>query len=350
LSDALSAEAVAAVDSAGQTADILALPEHLDDALWRVESAGIEAHDAAGGLIVAGMGGSAVGGLLAAAALGDRASRPIITARDYALPPWATPAATVLCASYSGNTEETIACFEAAGALGARRIALTTGGRLAELAREAGVPVIPMPAALQPRAAVGYMTVSVLEVATLAGVAQSLRSEVDVAAAHLRGLLEEWGPAGPADGAAKQLARALQGSVPVISGAGPTGAVAYRWKTQINENAKIPAFASELPELDHNEIVGWEHAKELGTFSAVFLDDQDLHPRVKQRIRLTQELIAPGAEKTIVIDSRGESRLERVLSLVVLGDLVSLYLAVLAGIDPSPVPVIESLKDQLGRP
>jgi glucose/mannose-6-phosphate isomerase len=343
-------EAVRAVDSAAEIDDILALPEHLVDALWRVESAGIEPHDAAGGLLVAGMGGSAVGGLLAAAALGDRASRPIFTVRDYALPSWATPDATVLCASYSGNTEETIACFEAAGALGARRIALTTGGRLAELAREAGVPVIPIPAALQPRAAVGYMTVSVLEVAALAGVAPSLRSEVDVAASHLRELLEEWGPDGPDDGAAKALARALDGNVAVVAGSGPTAAVAYRWKTQINENAKIPAFAHELPELDHNEIVGWERAKDAGRFSAVFLDDQDLHPRVKERIRLTQELIAPGAENTVVIDSHGDSRLERVLSLVVLGDLVSLYLAVLAGIDPSPVPVIESLKDRLGRP
>jgi glucose/mannose-6-phosphate isomerase len=343
-------DAVRAIDSAGQIDDILALPEHLDDAVWRVESAGIEPHDAPGGLLVAGMGGSAVGGLLAAAALGDRASRPILTVRDYALPAWATPDATVLCASYSGNTEETVACFEAAGALGARRIALTTGGRLAELAREAGVPVIPMPAALQPRAAVGYMTVSVLEVAALAGVAPSLRSEIDVAAAHLRGLLEEWGPDGGDDGAAKTLARALDGTVAVVAGSGPTAAVAYRWKTQINENGKIPAFAHELPELDHNEIVGWERAKDVGAFSAVFLDDQDLHPRVKERIRLTQELVAPGAEQTVVIESRGDSRLERVLSLVVLGDLVSLYLAVLAGIDPSPVPVIESLKDRLGRP
>src|SRR5947209_15405350 len=141
----LSRESIAALDGGGQLADILGLPDQLRDALWRVQSANIEPHDAPGGLIVAGMGGSAIGGALARAALGDRASRPVVLARGYALPAWTTPDATVLCASYSGNTEETLALYEAAGALGARRIVATTGGKLAELARDESVPVIPLP-------------------------------------------------------------------------------------------------------------------------------------------------------------------------------------------------------------
>jgi glucose/mannose-6-phosphate isomerase len=131
----LSRESIASVDSARQIEDILAMPDQLRDALWRVESANLEPFDAPGGLIVAGMGGSAIGGSLARAALGDRASRSIVLARGYALPAWTTPDTAVLCASYSGNTEETLAVYEAAGALGARRIVATTGGKLADAAR-----------------------------------------------------------------------------------------------------------------------------------------------------------------------------------------------------------------------
>jgi glucose/mannose-6-phosphate isomerase len=321
----------------------------LRDALWRVESAQLEPHDAPGGMVVAGMGGSAIGGALAVAALGDRASRPIGAARSYGLPSWATPDTTVLCSSYSGNTEETLAAYEAAGHLGARRVVATTGGRLAEHARRDGVPVIPLPAALQPRSAVAYMTVAALEVAAACGAGERLHTEIDVAAESTERLAAEWGPDGPEDGLARQLARRLLGTVPVIAGAGLSIPIAYRWKTQINENAKLPAFNHELPELDHNEIVGWSGAASLGSFSAVFLDDSDLHPRERQRIELTRGLIASDATSTFRIESRGETRTERVFSLVLLGDLVSVYLAVLRGVDPTPVEIIERLKGELAR-
>jgi glucose/mannose-6-phosphate isomerase len=341
--------AIAEVDRSSQIADVTGLPEQLRDALWRVESAGIAPVDAPGGLIVAGMGGSAVGGLLARAALGDRASRPIVVARGYELPPWATPDTMVLCSSYSGDTEETLACYDAATALGAPRVVATTGGRLAEAARADGVPLIPLPAGFQPRAAVAYMVVSALEVAAACGSGPSVRSEVDVAAAHSERLVEEWGPAAPEDSLAKSLARELHATVPQVAGAGLTASVAYRWKTQVNENAKVPAFAHELPELDHNEVVGWTGASDQGRFSAVFLSDCDQPPRTRQRIELTRELIEPDAASTHVVESRGESPTERMLSLVLLGDLVSLYLAVLRGVDPTPVEVIERLKAALAE-
>ena len=341
--------AVMAVDRSGQVDDILGLPEHLRDALWRVESAGLQPRDAAGGLVVAGMGGSAIGGALARAALGDRASRPIAVTRSYELPGWTTPDTMVLCASYSGDTEETLACYEAAGAVGAPRIVTTSGGRLAEAAREDGVPVIPVPGGFQPRAAVGYMTVAALEVAALCGAGDSVRAEIDVTADHVEQLVAEWGPDGSEDSLPKSLARGLHDTVPQIAGAGLTSAVAYRWKCQINENGKLPAFAHELPELDHNEIAGWSGAAEIGRFSAVFLDDSDLHPRARQRIELTRSLIEPAAASTFVVQAPGESATERLLSLVLLGDLTSLYLAVLGGVDPGPVEVIERLKSELAR-
>lgn len=343
----LSRRAIAAVDESDQLGDVLSLPEHLRDAQWRVESANLEPHDARGGLVVAGMGGSAIGGDLALAALGDRASRPIVVTRDYALPPWITPEATVLCASYSGNTEEALAVYEAAGALGTRRIVTTTGGRLAQAARADGVPVVPLPGGFQPRAAVAYSLVVAIEVAGLCGAGERLHTEIDVAAAHAERLVEAWGPDAPDDSLAKELARELHGTVSQIAGAGLTVPVAYRWKTQINEQAKVPSFSHQLPELDHNEIVGWAGAAELGRFSAVFLDDSDLHPRVRQRIELTRGLIAADAVATFRIESVGGSRIERLVSLVLLGDLVSLYLAVLRGVDPGPVAVIERLKSAL---
>ena len=345
----LSRESIAALDCAGQLGDILGLPDQLRDALWRVESAAIEPRDAPGGLIVAGMGGSAIGGALARAALGDRASRPIMVVRGYALPAWTTPDTAVLCSSYSGNTEETLAVYEAAGALGARRIVATTGGRLADAARADTVPVIPLPGGFQPRVAVAYSLVIALEVAGLCGAGERLHAEIDVAAAHAERLVELWGPDAADDSLAKELARNLHGTVAQVAGAGLTAPIAYRWKTQINENAKLPCFAGELPEIDHNEIEGWTGAAGLGRFSAVFLDDSDLHPRIRQRIELTRGLIASHAAATYRIDSVGETRIERLVSLVLLGDLVSLYLAVVRGVDPTPVELLERLKGELAR-
>ena len=343
----LDAEAIAAVDHSDMLADIVGLPEHLRDALWKVESANLKPWDTPGGLVVAGMGGSAVGGALARAMLGDHASRPVLASRQYGLPAWTTPDTTILCASYSGNTEETLACYEAAGALGAPRVAVTSGGKLAELARADRVPVIPVAGGFQPRAAVAYMTVAALEVAWLCGAGPRMGAEIDVAADHLEQLVVEWGAESAEDSEAKALARALHDSVPVIAGSGLTTPIAYRWKTQFNENAKIPAFTHELPELDHNEVVGWQGASALGRFAAVFLDDSDSHPRVQERIALTRELIGDQATGTHLVQSRGHTTVERVFSLVLLGDLVSLYVAVLRGTDPTPVDVLEALKQRL---
>jgi glucose/mannose-6-phosphate isomerase len=347
----LTQEQIEAVDTTGQVEAVLALPDHLEDALWRVDSAALERSlrrlEGLAPLIVCGMGGSAIGGDLAVAALGDRLTKPMRTIRGYELPSWVTPESHIVCASYSGNTEETLACYEAAGTLGAPRIVITTGGRLADLARADSCPVIPLPGGLQPRAAVAYMLVSVLEIAAHVDAGPGLRTEIDAAASSLTKLAAEWGPAADSDSLAKRVAQRGHRTTLCVYGAGPTAPVARRWKTQVNENAKVPAFACDLPEADHNEIVGWESASSLGSFLAVFLEDSDQHPRVRQRIELTARLVEPEAAGTVRLESRGASLLERVLSLVLLGDLVSIYLAVLRGVDPCPVEVIERLKEEL---
>jgi glucose/mannose-6-phosphate isomerase len=349
MSDPLSRAAIEAVDPEGMLGDVLSQPLQLGDALWRAESAGVRPRDLPGGLVVCGMGGSAIGGDLAVAALGDRATRPIATVRGYGLESWTPPDSLVLCASYSGDTEETLACFDAAGAAGTQRVALTTGGKLAEMARAEDVPVIGAPAGMQPRAAALYMTVGALECAALCGAAPGLRSEIDTAAALLESLAAEWGPDAAEGSLAKAIARDLQGAVPVVHGAGPTVAVARRWRTQINENAKAAAFWSELPEADHNEICAWERGRDAAPLVGVFLVDPDQHPRVDSRIELTAAEVERAGAPVISVEARGDSRLERVLSLVLLGDLVSVYLAVLEGVDPTPVEPIERFKAALGE-
>jgi glucose/mannose-6-phosphate isomerase len=342
---ALDAAACREVDSTGQIGEALGLSEHLRDALWRVDSAAIAPVDAQGGLIVAGMGGSSVGGRLAAGALGPQLRRPLALAMGYDIPAWIGSETLVLCSSYSGSTEETLATYDAAKAAGAPRLVATTGGELAERARADGIPVVPLPGGFQPRAAVGYSLVTALEAAVLCGAAPSLRGEVEAAAKLASELAREWGPDGTEDGDAKRLARALHGTIPVIIGSGLTASVAYRWKCQINENAELPAFASKLPEHDHNEVVGWAGAER--RLAAVFLEDSQAQERLVRRVDVTAELAAAGAAVVERVSARGETRLERLVSLVLLGDLVSLYMAVLRGVDPASVRALELVKERL---
>ena len=321
--------------------EVLAQPHQIGDALWRVDAAKVPQQDAPGGLLVCGVGGSAVGGDLAAAAIGSRAVRPVRTVRGYAPEPWLDSDTLVLCASYSGSTEETLACFEQAGGAGAPRVAITTGGPLAERAREAGVPVIGVPSGMQPRAAVIYMTVAALECAAACGAAPSMRAEIEGAAGTLAALGDD------AD-EARSLAQVLHERLPVVHGAEITAAPARRWKTQLNENAKVAAFVSELPEANHNEIEGWHWAGEHTPAAAVMLSAPGIHPRVERRIDLTAELLKRAGVPVARASARGDTATGHVLSLVMLGDLVSVELAELAGVDPTPVETLEGFKQQLG--
>jgi glucose/mannose-6-phosphate isomerase len=339
----LSVDQIRAVDSSGQLDDVLALPDHLRDALWRVESAILDAEPASG-LIVCGMGGSAIGGVLARAAIGDGLNLPMLVYRDYELPSWTAPDRAVLCSSYSGDTEETLACFDDATARGIPRAVVTTGGQLAARARAEGVPVIGVPSGLQPRAAVLYGVIAVLECAAACGAGPSVRSELEAAVPLLERLVGEWGPDAPDDSRAKSLARELHGSIPVFYGADSTAAIAKRWKSQWNENPKLPAFAGELPEADHNEVCGWDRAPELARMRSVLIDDESIDARTRRRFGPTAHIAAPAT----MVSVGGESLLERVLSLILLGDLASVYTAALDGVDPSTIEAIDRLKAELG--
>jgi glucose/mannose-6-phosphate isomerase len=325
--------------------DVLAIPDHLRDALWRVESARLAPTDSAG-VLVCGMGGSAIGGDLATAVLGDRLRRPLLTVRGYELPTWTTPEWTVLCSSYSGETEETLACYAAARELGAHRVVSSTGGKLADAARADDVPVIGLPGILPaPRTAVAYMFAIAAEVAALAAAAPRIDGEIAAAAEALEGRRDELREL------AAQVAASLDGSLPVFIGAGLTGAVARRWQAQVNENAKLPAFSSQLPEANHNELCGWAGASAIGAkLAAVLLEDRDQHRRERRRFELTAGEIEAEGASVVRLETVGESRAERLLWAVMLGDLLSLGLADARGVDPLPVEAIEGLKAALGQP
>jgi glucose/mannose-6-phosphate isomerase len=319
--------------------DVLAQPHQYEDALWRTESAGIKKREFTRGVVICGMGGSAIGADLAAAAIGPRATAPITTIRGYELPRWVGHDTLVVCASYSGNTEETLHCFEQAGSAGASRVVVTTGGKLADAARDAGdVPVIGVPSGMQPRAAVVYMTVTALQCAELAGASPPLRTEIEEAAAIASELVDDHAQA-------EQIAQAIAGRIPVVYGGRTSTAAARRWRAQFNENSKLPAFYGDLPEAHHNEVVGWHHAQD--ALFGIVLETSDEHERMTRRFDVTEEVMRDAGLEAIRIKACGESALAQVMWLVLLGDLVSVYLAVLRGIDPTPVEEIEGLKKRL---
>ncbi|MFL5908505.1 MAG: bifunctional phosphoglucose/phosphomannose isomerase [Solirubrobacterales bacterium] len=320
---------------------VRSIPDHLRDALWRIESARAAAMEAPAAF-VCGMGGSAIGGDLAVAALADRLTKPLIIARGYELPTWAPAGSAVLCSSYSGDTEEALACYSAAEALGAQRLVATTGGELAEAARRDGVPVVGLPAGLQPRAAVGYMFCVSAEFAALTLTGPRINTEIDGAASHLGAAFDQ------AAARAREMAGQIGNATVVVYGSDLTAPVAYRWKTQVNENAKLPAFSATLPEADHNELEGWSGADR--RFAAIFLEDCDQHPRERRRFELTAKAVEPHAAAVIRLETEGQTRTERVLHAVMLGDLLSIELANARGVDPMSVDLIEDFKREMGRP
>jgi len=301
-------------------------------------------------VVVAGMGGSAAGGDLLAACAGDAVDVPILVHRGYGLPAVAGPDALVIACSYSGDTAEVLSAFDAALARRAPVVALTAGGALAQRAAAAGRPRVTLPGGLMPRMALGYLFLPAVSLLAGCGVAVATPAEVDEALAAVEALAAELGPARPAaDNEAKRLALAIGDRVPAIYGGPATGTVAYRWKTDVEENAKSFALAGALPEMNHNEIEAWQlpAAKDM---HAILLRDAGESPEIAQRFRVLRDLIAPSAGGLSEARGRGAGRLARLLTLTYLGQWTSYYLAVLRERDPWSVPLLDEMKRRLRRP
>jgi glucose/mannose-6-phosphate isomerase len=300
--------------------------------------------------LVGGMGGSGIAGDYGAALAGLTTGRVAVQKGYGPLPGWVRRTRpTVIAASYSGNTEETLDLVEAAQKEGLPIVTITTGGRLGELTLENGWPGVSVPSGKQPRAAVGYMAGAVARLLTGLGVLPDQREAIDEAAKHA--------DAGTTEGSetwemASGLANDLVGKIAIVYGGGQiSSTAAQRWKTQINENAKMPAWWSVLPELDHNEIVGWETLPDTtrDLLGIIALSDSADHPRVGDRLDHTAKLTQAAVPWLAEVAAKGESELARLMSLTVCGDLVSYLLALRAGADPVPVETIEKLKKLLAK-
>lgn len=299
-------------------------------------------------VVFCGMGGSAVAGDVLRSVFRSRLGVPIEVNRSPELPEHAGPHTLVLASSYSGNTSETLAAFREGMARGCRAIVVTAGGTIAGEAQEHGVPVVAVPGGFQPRAALGWLAFTALGALEAAGMLPPLEDDVAEAADAADARAAACGPeVRSSDNPAKRLAGAIGDREPVIWGAEGIGAVAAaRWKTQMNENGKAPAWSSSMSELDHNEVVGW--TQPYGRVHVVIALRHDAEdPETAARFPLSLAIASDAGCDTFEVEAEGRSGLAKLLSLVAIGDFTSAYVGIRRGVDPSPVEVIHRLKAAL---
>ncbi len=300
-------------------------------------------------IIVTGMGGSAIGGELLKDWAKERIQVPIEVNRDYQLPAYANEKTLVLVTSYSGDTEETLSSLLDVLKRKCMVYCITSGGALIEIAEKLNIPYLQVPAGMPPRAALPYMLMPLLFIMEKLRLTSGVNEELDEALPFIEEIERlnaaetsvEYSPA-------KTLAANTEGFVPVIYGFGVFSSVARRFKQQINENAKMIAKWDNLPEFDHNEIVGYEKAENIADgFAAIFIRDKDEPSEIRSRIEITKKLMEPAGIGIYEVWSQGKSSLAKMLSVIAVADFLSVYLAILRGIDPTPVQTINKLKSSL---
>jgi glucose/mannose-6-phosphate isomerase len=301
-----------------------------------------------GNIILAGMGGSAIGGDLVKSFISRELDIPFEIHRSYGLPSYVDSRSLVICSSYSGLTEETLTAFKLAQGKKCHLFCITTGGELAQAARNAGVPAAIIPTGLPPRAALGYSFTSLLLVLGHLGLCIDYSEDLEKTADFLDEQ-EQLYQFESTDNRAFELANELHGKIVIIyAGADLFNTVALRFKGQICENAKQLAFCNVFPEFNHNELVGWELSGQFAdNLSVVIFRDKDDHPQITKRMDIISEILIGKKIKVINLESFGQSSLSRMLSAVQLGDFISYYMALLNGVDPTPIEVINYLKQKL---
>ena len=302
-------------------------------------------------MILIGLGGSAIGGDLLRTAMIDQLKIPAVMLRDYTVPAFVGNDTLCLCASYSGNTEETLAAYKECRDRGARIITVSTGGKLKEMAIEDGNIFCEVPKGFQPRAALGISFTAQLVILMKAGLLKSNLDELKSASNMLKQTAGKWMNWRKIDeNPPLELAAKLTDKLPVIYGvAGWTSTMAYRWRCQFNENAKKYAASTEFPELNHNEIVGWEGNEDFyKDMFVIFLRTGEDHPRTQARMDLTAKIISEKAP-VMEIKASGDNRIEKIYYLILFGDLLSIYVAYLNKKDPADISVIHRLKRELAK-
>lgn len=338
-----------ATDSLGMLRATLALPEQMVAAADRAEGlSGLPSIDDVNSVVILGMGGSGIAGDIVAAAAGPFMPVPVVVAKSYELPAFVGEGSLVFAVSFSGDTEETLGATTEAAVQGARVVVVSGGGELTRLANAWGAPLVTVPDDIPtPRAGVGALAVPPLIVLEQVGLFPGARKWVDEAVRRLMARRDE---VQADDSIVAGLARQIGRTIPLIYGGGPIGAVAaQRWKTQMNENAKIPAFWNAQPELCHNEIAGWGQHGDLTrqAITVVALRHDFEHPQVMRRFDLVFQMIDEVVAGIAQIEARGDGQLAQLLDLILVGDLVSLQLALNEGIDPGPAPALDEIKTAL---
>jgi glucose/mannose-6-phosphate isomerase len=297
-------------------------------------------------VVILGMGGLVIAGDLLRSLAALESPVPIFVHRDYGLPLLVDERTLVVAMSYSGDTEETVSAFETALSTSAKKLVIATGGRLLAMARANGVPAFVFGYKSTVRGALGYGLMPLLAIAEKVGIVRNKTEDVEEAAIlmeHMAGRIGEHVPL--KRNHAKHLAKRLEGHLPVVYGAGILAEVAHRWKTQFNENSKLWCFWEELPEANHNAIVGYKLPEQIAKRAfVIFLRGPALHLRIRLRYEFTRQALDEAGVASETVDAEGKSPLAQMLSAVFFGDYVSLYLAIQAGVDPSPTTAIADLK------
>jgi glucose/mannose-6-phosphate isomerase len=338
-----------ALDSQGMLAATLALPEQVEEASERATGlSGLPSIDDVNAVVVLGMGGSGIAGDIVAAVAGPFMPVPVVVAKSYELPAFVGDGTLVFAVSFSGDTEETVEATSEAAVQGAKVVVVSGGGELTRLAEAWGSPVVVVPHDIpQPRAAVGAMAVPPLIALEQIGLFPGAGRWVEEAVRRLRTRRDELTGGDPL---VDDLARSIGRTIPLIYGGGSLGAVAaMRWKTQMNENAKVPAFWNAQPELCHNEIAGWGQHGDLTrqAMTIVALRHDFEHPQVMRRFELVFQMVDEVVAGIAQVEAGGEGQLAQLLDLMLVGDLTSLRMALNEGIDPGPVPVLDEIKTAL---
>ena len=337
-------------DPSGLHDRIAGLPDQCEQA-WR-EAKALElpaCYADSRSVAILGVGGSAIGGDILAGLISQEKTAPLSVIRDYSLPGWVGDDTLAIVSSYSGNTEETLSMYRQAKEAGARIVVITSGGELGRQAGKDGVPVLHVPFAGEPRAALGYSFAAPLAILCRLGLLQDRSTDMEEAGLVLRELRTSLTSNVPtSQNLAKQLAVDLFNRLVVVYGAGLLSGVARRWKVLLNENSKAWAFAEELPEVNHNSIESFVNTG-LGpsSIAVVLLHSNLLHPRTSTRYRLTRDLLDSHSLPNYQVEAVGKSPLAQALSAIFIGDFASYYLAILCGIDPSVTPLLDEIKQRL---
>jgi glucose/mannose-6-phosphate isomerase len=348
----MTSEDITKIDHSGMLALLRDFPNQVREALVIGENTDLHLRTAGiHTIVICGLGGSAIGGDLLRSYLANDLTVPFIVNRHYTLPRFVGPDTLVIISSYSGNTEETTTAHREALRRKARLLCVSSDGLTEQLARRAHSPFIKVPGGLPPRAALGYSFFPLLLALTRLGFVKSRQKDIAETVDLLDEHAQRYAGLEPATNPALALAQKLHHRIAVCYSATERfDAVNTRWRGQIAENAKALTFGNVLPEMNHNELVGWKVLEnEMREMVVIFLRDKDDHKRVQIRMDLTREIISRYTGHIEEVWSQGKSVLARMFSLIQLGDWVSFYLAILHGEDPTPVAVIDYLKQSLAQ-